>query len=160
MIKVGRRGEKNPRNIELPCRRRICQLHSDLSLSRLPHQLQSSRSAPATAAMGTLKDVWRNPHLDIYNKYLHFRSIPMNLLLWGAEMWSLRKTQLDQLEVFFHRSIRCILQISMSTVKEERIRNERVREMFYLIPCIRNMITSRQADFIGKMIRGPPDRPS
>ena len=48
----------------------------------------------------------------------------------------------------------------MSTVKEERIRNERVREMFYSIPCVRNMIASRQADFIGKMIRGPPDRPS
>ena len=83
--------------------------------------------------MGALKDVWRNPHLDIYNKYLLFRAIPMNLLLWGAETWSLRKTQLDQLEVFLHRSIRRILQISMSTVKEERIRNERVREMLYSI---------------------------
>ena len=42
----------------------------------------------------------------------------MNLLLWGAETWSLRKTQLNQLEVFLHRSIRRILQISMSTVKK------------------------------------------
>ena len=84
----------------------------------------------------------------------------MNLLLWGAETWSLRKTQLDQLEVFLHRSIRRILQISMSTAKEERIQNEKVREMFYSIPCVQNMIASRQADFIGKMIQGPPDRPS
>ncbi len=61
--------------------------------------------ASATAAMGALKDIWRNPHLDIYNKYLLFRAIPMNLLLWGAETWSLRKTQLKQLEVFLHRSI-------------------------------------------------------
>jgi len=60
----------------------------------------------------------------------------MNLLLWGAETWSLRKIQLDQLKVFLHHSIRHILQISMSTVKEERIQNERVCEMFYLIPCI------------------------
>jgi len=84
----------------------------------------------------------------------------MNLLLWGAETWSLRKTQLDQLKVFLHCSIQRILQISMSTVKEERIRNERVREMFYSIPCVQNMIASWQADFIGKMIQGPPDRPS
>ena len=84
----------------------------------------------------------------------------MNLLLWGAEMWSLRKTQLNQFEVFLHHSIQLILQISMSAVKEERIRNERVREMFYLIPCIQNMIASWPADFIGKMTRGPPDRPS
>jgi len=120
----------------------------------------TARIASATAAMGALKDVWRNPHLDIYNKYLLFRAIPMNLLLWGAETWSLRKTQLDQLGVFLHRSIRHIFQISMSTVKEERIRNEKVRQIFYSIPCVGNMIASRQADFIGKMIRGPPDRPS
>ena len=58
----------------------------------------------------------------------------MSLLLWGAKMWSLRKSQLDQLEVFLHRSIRRILQISMSMVREEKIWNERVREMFYSIP--------------------------
>ena len=120
----------------------------------------TAQIASATAAMGALKEVWRNPHLDISNKYLLFRAIPVNLLLWGAESWSLRKTQLDQLEVFLHRSIRRILQISMSTVKEERIRNERVREMFYLIPCVRNMIAAQQTDLIGKMIRGPLDRPS
>jgi len=32
----------------------------------------TARIASATAAMGALKDVWRNPHLDIYNKYLLF----------------------------------------------------------------------------------------
>jgi hypothetical protein len=110
--------------------------------------------------MGALKEVWRNPHLDVYNKYLLFRAIPMNLLLWGAETWSLRKTQHDQLKVFLHRSIRRILHILMSNVKEERIRNKKVRHLFYSIPCVRNMIAARQMDFVGNMIRGPPDRPS
>ena len=119
----------------------------------------TARIASATAAMGALKEVWRNPHLDVYNKYLLFRAIPMNLLLWGAKTWSLRKSQLDQLEVFLHRSIQRILQVSMSMVKEEKIRNERVSEMFYSIPCVRNMIAAQQMDFIGKMMRGPPDRP-
>ena len=84
----------------------------------------------------------------------------MNLLLWGAETWSLRKSQLDKLEVFLHRSIQRILQISMSTVQEQCLRNGKVRVMFYSIPCVRNMIAARQMDFVGKMIRGPPDRPS
>ena len=35
-----------------------------------------------------------------------------------------------------------------------------VRKMFYSIPCVRNMIAARQADFIGKMICGPLDQPS
>jgi len=30
-----------------------------------------------------LKEVWQNPHLDVYNKYLLFRAIPMNLLSVG-----------------------------------------------------------------------------
>ena len=65
----------------------------------------TSRLAAANASMGRLKEVWRNPHLDVYNKYLLFFAIPMNLLLWGAETWSLKKSQLDKLEVFLHRSI-------------------------------------------------------
>jgi hypothetical protein len=81
----------------------------------------------------------------------------MNLLLWGAETWSLRKSQLDKLEVFLHRSIRRILQILMSTVQEQRLCNGKVRDMFYSIPCVRNMIAARQMDFVGKMIRGPPE---
>ena len=116
----------------------------------------TARIASATAAMGALKEIWRNPHLDIYNKYLLFRAIPMNLLLWGAETWSLRKSQLDQLEVFLHRSIQRILQILMTKVQEDRIWNENIRKMFYSIPCVQNMIAARQADFIGKMIRAPP----
>ena len=84
----------------------------------------TSRLAAANTSMGRLKEVWRNPHLDVYNKYLLFCAIPMNLLLWGAETWSLKKSQLDKLEVFLHRSIRRILQISMSKVREQRLHNE------------------------------------
>jgi hypothetical protein len=35
--------------------------------------------------MDTLKELWRNPHLDMYNKYFLFRAILMNLLLWGQQ---------------------------------------------------------------------------
>ncbi len=86
----------------------------------------TSRLAAANASMGRLKEVWRNPHLDVYNKYLLFCAIPMNLLLWGAETWSLRKSQLDKLEVFLHRSIQLILQISMTKVREQRLHNDKV----------------------------------
>jgi len=120
----------------------------------------TARISAANASMGALKELWCNPHLDMYNNYLIFRAIPMNLLLWGAETWSLRKSQLEKLEVFLHRSIQRILQISMSTVQEQRLCNGKVHNMFYSIPCIRNMIAARQMDFVRKMIRGPPDRPS
>ncbi len=103
--------------------------------------------------MGKLKEVWHNPHLNVYNKYLLFHAILMNLLLWGAETWSLRKLQLDKLAVFLHRSIRRIPHISMTKVHEQRLHNNKVRKMFYSIPCVCNMIAARQMDFVGKMIR-------
>ncbi len=43
------------------------------------------RLAAANQSMGALNEVWKNPHLDTYSKYLLFRAIPMNLLLWGCE---------------------------------------------------------------------------
>ena len=44
----------------------------------------ASRLTSANTSMGKMKEVWCNPHLDVYNKYLLFRAILMNLLLWGA----------------------------------------------------------------------------
>jgi hypothetical protein len=95
-----------------------------------------------------------------YNKYLLFRAIPMNLLLWGCETWSLQQSLLDKLEVFLHKSIRRILKISMFRVINEKLRNEQVRTTFYAMPCVKNMIAARQLDYIGKLIRGPHDQPA
>jgi hypothetical protein len=41
----------------------------------------TAQIASATAVMGALTEIWQNPHLDIYNNYLLFRAIPINLLL-------------------------------------------------------------------------------
>ncbi len=84
----------------------------------------------------------------------------MNILLWGCETWSMRKALANKLEVFLSCSIRRILHVLITRVKEERIRNEHVRRMFYDIPRVGNMIAARQMDFIGKIIRAPSDRPA
>ncbi len=110
--------------------------------------------------MGTLKEVWRNPHLDTYRKYLLFRAILMNLLLWGCKNWSLRQALHRKLEVFLHCSIRKILHISIVQVQERHIRNEKICQMFYDILCVVNMIATRQLGFLGKVVRGPHDSPA
>ncbi len=58
--------------------------------SRISYSLRddddiNARLAAASQSMGALKEVWRNPHLDTYSKYLLFRAIPVNLLLWGCK---------------------------------------------------------------------------
>lgn len=111
-----------------------------------------ARLAAANQIMGPLKEVWRNPHLDTYSKYHLFHAIPVNLLLWGCENWLLRPALLRKLEVFLHCRIQQILHISITAVKEHHIRNKRVHQMFYDIPCIKNMIAARQLGFLGKVI--------
>ena len=74
------------------------------------------RIAAANALMGAMSKIWEDNHVDLYSKYLLFRSIPFNLLMWGCESWALRKTLLGSLKVFLHRGIRQILRIKMSQV--------------------------------------------
>ena len=60
--------------------------------SHISYSLQDdnkSRIAAATKAFGALTKFWYSRHLDTHSKYLIFRAIPMNLLLWGCESWSL-----------------------------------------------------------------------
>ena len=114
-------------------------LGSTISYNLRDNDDVTARIAAANASMSALKNVWRNPHLDAYSKYLLFRAIPMNLLLWGCETWSIRQTLLNKLDVFMHRSIQRILDISMGQVKDERIRNEKIRDIFYDIPTVENM---------------------
>ena len=62
--------------------------------------------------------------------------------------------------MFLHQSIRRILQILMTKAQEQCLRNGKVCNMFYFIPCVRNMIAARPMDFVGKMISGPTNHPS
>ncbi|EJK66387.1 hypothetical protein THAOC_12701 [Thalassiosira oceanica] len=49
------------------------------------------RIKKAGQAMGALKHFFSNEHVDTYTKHLIFKAIPLNLLLWGCETWSLRE---------------------------------------------------------------------
>ena len=117
------------------------------------------RIAAGSKAMGALSNYWNNDHVDMFFKYRIFMAIPVNLLLWGCESWALKESSLNRLDVFLHRSIRRIMKISMSQVKENRISNEKIREMFYHIPNLRELIAIRQCRFIGKVVRGPNCHP-
>jgi hypothetical protein len=99
--------------------------------SRISYNLQDdddikAQLAAANQSMGALKEVWHNRHLETYSKYLLFRAIPMNLLLWGCKIWSLRQALLRKLEVFLHRSIRQVLHISIVQVQECHICNKKI----------------------------------
>ena len=107
----------------------------------------------ANTSMGVLARFWDNHHIDMYSKYMIFRAILCNLLLWGCEIWALRTTLLNKLEVFLHRGIRRILGIKMGQVRERHIENSHIRTMFYNIPCVRNQVAFRKLNYVGKILR-------
>ena len=111
------------------------------------------RLAQASATMGYLPEFWVDPAVKMHSKYLIFCAIPLNLLLWGCESWAIRESLFKKLEVFFHRSIRKILGISITRVKDEHIKNETVRLFFCGIPSLRIQISQRQLGFIEKVVR-------
>ena len=113
-------------------------LGSWLSFSLRNYYDVGRRIGMANASMGALARFWDNHHVDMYSKYMVFRAIPCNLLLWGCESWALRATLLDKLEVFIRRGIRYIMGIKMVQVRERHIKNSHIRTMFYNIPCVRN----------------------
>ena len=117
------------------------------------------RIAAANKSMGSLKHFWNNPYASLRAKQLIFLAIPANQLLWGCESWALRRSHINKLDVFWHRSIRRILKIGIMQVIEERISNEKIRKIFFNIPTAENTIVVRQMSYLGKIIRGPTTHP-
>jgi hypothetical protein len=107
----------------------------------------------AYQAMGALKNIWDNQYMDMKTKYAFFMAIPINLLLWGCEMWAIKANNLRVLKVFVHRSIRRILGISIQQVQDEKIKNSDVRKLFYNIPDAERMVSIRQLNYLGKVCR-------
>ena len=116
------------------------------------------RLSQASSEMGALQHFWGDDAVDIHSKYLIYCAIPLNLLLWGCESWALRATMMSKLEVFFHRSIRRILGITITQVIDEHITNDSVWMRFCRIPSLQNQITKRQLTFIGKVVRNSDDQ--
>ena len=70
------------------------------SYSLKDHYDVDKRLSQASSAMEALNNFWSDTAVNDYSKYLIFRAIPCNLLLWGCESWALREATLPKLEVF------------------------------------------------------------
>ena len=76
----------------------------------------------------------------------------LNLLTWGCESWSLIKIPI-KISVFHMRRIRRMLRIKLSEVMEDRIRNFKVKRMFYNINTVEIQMAKRILTFIGRVVR-------
>ena len=113
------------------------------------------RITKAFQNMGALKNIWDDPHVDLYSKYLLFLAIPIDQLLWGCGSWAFKKSSLKDIKIFITQSIRRIIGIIMTEVKEIKLSNQKLQEKFYNIQSEsgRSMIAARQLQFLGKLVR-------
>jgi hypothetical protein len=72
---------------------------------------------------------------------------------WGCDSWAMTDKCKKKLRVFYHKSIRSILNINMHEVEALRITNEQVRKRFLHTPDIVDIIHYRQLKWIGKIAR-------
>ena len=107
--------------------------------------------------MGAIAKFWADDSVDNQSKYLIFPAIPINILLWVCENWALWTSLLEKLEVFLHCSIRRILGIIMTKVKDQHITNETIRRKYFGILNIEEQIATQQLKFIGKVARNSDD---
>ena len=103
--------------------------------------------------MGALPKFWTDTSVENRSKYLISLAIIINFLLWGCESWALRTSLLKKLEVFLQCSIRRILGISMTQVKDQHVTNETVQRKFFDIPNMEKQIATRQLTLIEKVAR-------
>ena len=81
----------------------------------------------------------------------------MNLASCGRDNWSGNEDDLKKIDFFHHESIRIILGIRMSAVKEEKITNEEVRRRFGEINSI-TVWKERILLFVRRIVRLKKDR--
>ena len=106
--------------------------------------------------MGALANVWKSTSVSTETKVKLYLAIPVNLALWNAETWSRNAGDLKLLDTFHHKSIRRILGINMSMVKDDHIKNEQVRTLFGNIDLLSTIWRKRLLNFIGRASRNSP----
>jgi hypothetical protein len=89
-------------------------------------QLRIDQASKAFYAMN--KNVFRRKDISSRLRLRTYNAIIVNLLLWGCESWALKKEDRRSIEVFHHRCLRRMLNITIYDVMEQHISNEEVRK--------------------------------
>jgi hypothetical protein len=115
----------------------------------------NNRITKASREMGRLRHFFQNQFVELKFKHQVFVQYIVNILLWGCENWAIKEHHFLKLNSFIHRNIRSILRIKMSQVRDEHIKNTRIRKIFFNLPDAQSLIAIRSATYIGKVVRSP-----
>lgn len=108
----------------------------------------------ASRSFGTLRSkVFNNKHLKLSTKVQVYEAVCLSTLLYGAEIWTIYRRHLSQLE---HFHITCLQKILGITWKERLTHAQILNKTNSL--SIEAMIAKRQLRWLGHVIRMPDER--
>ena len=85
----------------------------------------------ASAAYGKLRErLWDNHHLSPRVKFKVYKAIVLSTLLYGAETWTVYRTQVKKLNAYMMRHLREIMKISW----KDRVSNDKIYRRSGLAP--------------------------
>ena len=109
-----------------------------------------SRINKASSAFNKLrKYLWNRREISLNTKMRIFNAVILSVLLYGGETWTLLKKDLDRLETFQMRCLRCILHIS----RRDHQKNEDVRSRCCQQPLIECCLRQRRLRWFGHVCR-------
>jgi hypothetical protein len=100
----------------------------------------NARIGKANGILYSLMNLWRSKGLSLGMKKQFYVATIVNILLWGCESLTLRAADLKRLEVFHHKGIRHVLNVSKWKQKEEHITNCSLRRRLDDISTIQETI--------------------
>ena len=119
----------------------------------------NNRITKASREMGRLRHFFQNQYIELKFKHQVFVQYIVNILLWGCKNWAIKEHHFLKLNSLIHRNIRSILRIKMSQVRDEHIKNTRIRKIFFNLPDAQNLVAIRSMTYIGKVARSPNHYP-
>lgn len=123
------------------------------SSSKIEKEL-GTRIGKASAAFGKLRDrLWNNKHVSIRVKCKVFRAVVLSTLLYGAETWTIYRTQVKKLHAFMMRQLRDIMSIKW----QDKITNIEVLKRANL-PSMEDILIEKNLRWLGHVHRMDQDR--
>jgi exonuclease III len=115
----------------------------------------AARIGKANGILHSLNNLWRSKGLSLNMKKQFFIATIVNILLWGCESLTLHAADLKKLEVFHHKGIRHVLNISRLKQAMDHLKNEDLRKRLDNIATLQETIEERRLDWLGNVARQP-----
>ena len=121
--------------------------------ARIDKKLRN-RLGKASSAFGKLRQrLWNNRHVSVRVKCKVYRAVVLSTLLYGAETWTIYRSQVKKLSTYMMRQLRDIMSIKWY----DKITNVEILSRANL-PCMADILIEKNLRWLGHVHRMDNDR--